>query len=196
VGRQTSLVVVVAPIIAHVMRYTFGLAGAEEGNLYYRLNEELRSLAAGACDRAAVIRTWAPLLSTLLPALKRLDQHPGILFRGIPESVAHIYTPGKQVRFTGFTSLTTLSVRAWEHAHSRAEGAAECTVLRLHCHSGRKLHGLSCFAHENEVILLPNALFVVSSEPHKASRFSKLFQQMLTATEIDLVELTGDAYQF
>lgn len=168
----------------------------EAENIYFRLNADLRMLAAGTCDRTSVIDTWAPLMTTLLPALRTLPPFAGVVYRGLPENVAAVYTAGKQVRFSAFTSATTSADTAWEAARAGEVDASRSTVLRLHIQSGRQLLDLSVFPAEDEVLLLPNTTFAVSSAPHVATRLLPLSGQRLRATEIDLVELTGESYQY
>eukprot|EP00727_Mastigamoeba_balamuthi_P007623 m51a1_g3481 putative nad(+)--arginine adp-ribosyltransferase mav (964) ;mRNA; f:772838-777011 len=129
--------------------YDVGLAGEQEDNVYYRLNEALRLRAEAP---------WSGFIYFLTRALRKLPSFKGTVFRGnkSPDLVRKEYLTGREIIWSGYTS-TSLDLST-----ARKFAGKGGVVFRIATSSGKDVSRLSTLGTENEILLPPNAVLVVS----------------------------------
>ena len=114
--------------------------------------------------------TVGPLIRNILSGMAKMPRMPLkhiTAWRGRPESMTalrQVYTPGRVVKWSAFTSC---SMRI-DNAAFMANWAQGC-VLKLVLTNAVSIAGMSCYPHEDEILLPPNTTFVVT---HKIGRAS------------------------
>jgi hypothetical protein len=128
-----------------------------QDNLYVQMNNLLRERNTGK------IQILKPFIAYLMRGLTKLPVFRGVVYRGIPQSqldlVRSSYRGGVDVHWSAFTS-TTLSLPA---AKTFAKGHGGI-IFRIRTLSGRRISCYSQFQNEEEIVISPNAQFVVTSE--------------------------------
>lgn len=133
------------------------------------MNEDLRTLASPKATtehRAATIAAWGPAVSWMRQGLRCLPAWTGTCYRAIPVSPAMLatsYTPGRRIRWSGFTSCSKYVYHAWRSI-SKANPSKRITVFAIRVHSARAIDEISCFPCEREVLLEPSSSFVVCGD--------------------------------
>ena len=144
-----------------VVVYTYdNQSGEQPGNLFYELNNALRQRGAG---RAALLQLWGGFLYYLLSALDKLTDTAGVVYRGYPDKakVEEQYQVGRPIQWGAFssTSTETTTAKAFTDKHSGV-------IFKLTVLSGKVIKAYSYFSAEDEVLISPQARFVVSSAPY------------------------------
>jgi hypothetical protein len=128
-----------------------------EDNLYVQLNNLLRERNAGK------LQVLKPYIAYMMRGLMKLPVYEGIVYRGIPGSQLELvrsgYKSGVDVHWSAFTS-TTSNLQA---AKQFAQGPGG-VIFRIRTHSGRRIRNYSQFQSEEEIMISPNARFMVTSE--------------------------------
>merc|ERR1719424_347992 len=141
-----------------VIVYTYdNQSSTPPGNLYYELNNALRQRGAG---RAALLQLWGGFLYYLLSGLAKLTDTAGVVYRGYPDKakVEEQYQVGRPIQWGAFssTSTATNTAKAFTDKHSGV-------MFKLTLQSGKVIQAYSYFPSEDEVLVSPQARFVVSS---------------------------------
>jgi hypothetical protein len=127
-----------------------------EDNMYVQVNNLLRERNPGK------LQVLKPYLSYMMRGLMKLPVFEGIVYRGIPDTqlelVRSSYKGGVDVHWSAFTS-TTSNLQA---AKSFAQGVGG-VIFRIRTHTGRRISTYSQFQNEEEIMISPNARFVVTS---------------------------------
>eukprot|EP00964_Phaeocystis_antarctica_P139117 scaffold103823_cov66-Phaeocystis_antarctica.AAC.1 len=144
-----------------VVVYTYdNQSGEQPGNLFYELNNALRQRGAG---RAALLQLWGGFLFYLLSGLAKLTNTAGVVYRGYPDKakVEEQYQVGRPIQWGAFssTSTETTTAKAFTDKHSGV-------IFKLTVLSGKVIKAYSYFSAEDEVLISPQARFVVSSAPY------------------------------
>ena len=167
-----------------VAAYTFdlGFNSEQEGadNLYNQLNDCLRERNA---QKMVLLK---PYLSYLLRALVKFPVLKTTVYRGIPaESVDVVrekYKEGSKVHWSAFTSTSTDIATAKQFAQGRGG-----ILFRVNVRNGRCVSLYSHCMSEDEVLLSPNSVFVVTAECHQDQDGFIL---------VDMLELLEEEYVF
>ena len=143
-----------------VYTYDNNQSGEQPGNLYYELNNALRQRGAG---RTAALQLWGGFLFYLLSALDKLTDTAGVVYRGYPDKdkVEEFYQVGRPIQWGAFSSTSTESTTAKAFTDKDSGVIFKLTVL-----SGKVIKAYSYFSAEDEVLISPQARFVVSSAPY------------------------------
>ena len=143
--------------------YTYDFnTGAKEGQLYYALNQGLRS--RDFKSRGAVLSVWGGYLYYLMAALEKLPSLKMHVYRGHPDKAAVLrqYKEGRPIQWGAFSSTS----RRPELASSFTD-REKGIIFRLKVTTGKDVKDFSFFAaEEEEVLLSPQTRFVVTSEPY------------------------------
>ena len=142
-----------------VVVYTYNNQSVEQdGNLYYELNKSLRERSTQG--RTALLQLWGGFLYYLLSGLAKLTDTTGVVYRGYPDKVKvqEQYKMGRPIQWGAFSSTST-DVAAAKLFTDKHDGVMfKVTVL-----SGKVIQAYSYFPSEDEVLISPQARFVVSS---------------------------------
>ena len=152
----------------------------QAGNLYFELNKALR--LRDAVQRTAALQLWGGYLYYLLAGLSKLAEMATVVYRGYPDKakVVEQYKVGRPIQWGAFSSTST-SVAATKGFTDQERGV----IFKLTVLSGKVIQAYSYFPSEEEVLLSPQARFVVSSAPYVgADGF----------TYLDLVEQKGTLF--
>lgn len=152
----------------------------QTGNLYFELNNALR--LRGAVQRTVALQLWGGYLYYLLSGLSKLADMATVVYRGYPDKakVVEQYKVGRPIQWGAFSSTST-SVAATKGFTDQERGV----IFKLTVLSGKVIQAYSYFPSEEEVLLSPQARFVVSSAPYVgADGF----------TYLDLVEQKGTLF--
>jgi len=143
--------------------YTYDFnTGAKEGQLYYALNQGLRS--RDFKSRGAVLSVWGGYLYYLMAALEKLPSLKMHVYRGHPDKAAVLrqYKEGRPIQWGAFSSTSRRPQLASSFT-DREKGI----IFRLKVTTGKDVKDFSFFAaEEEEVLLSPQTRFVVTSEPY------------------------------
>ena len=146
-------------------RYTHGDDNIQPP-FYLALNKDLRRLSSSTDltqeMRKQIVDAWSPMVTWMLSGCMKLTEWEGVVFRGrncSPDEMQSLYTRGRVVVMSTFTSCSTSADEAWYLA---GEDTADSTLLRFHCRSARNIAPYSCFPSEREIVLLPGSTYVVS----------------------------------
>ena len=167
-----------------VASYTFdlGIGSDREGedNLYNQLNNCLRERNAQTLD------LLKPYLSYLFGALAKFPVIKTRVYRGIPAAslgiVLEKYKPGTRVHWGALISTSTNISTAKQFALGPGG-----TIFRLNILNGRRCSLYSYSMSEDEVLLSPNSVFVVTAECRQDEDGYVL---------VDMVEIRGEGYVF
>mmetsp|Transcript_112023 Transcript_112023/g.198465 ORF Transcript_112023/g.198465 Transcript_112023/m.198465 type:complete len:113 (+) Transcript_112023:206-544(+) len=112
-----------------------------------------------------------------------MPTYEGLLLRGLPnrDEVETEYKAGRPIQWGAFVSTTTSILAAKEFCDKEAG-----VIVRISAGYGKKLGAISFFVDEEEVLLSPNAKFVVSAEVYQEAGWWFL----------DLVQQRGDWFVF
>jgi hypothetical protein len=152
----------------------------QAGTLYFELNHALRQ--RGGVQRTAALQLWGGYLYYLLSGLSKLTDVETVVYRGYPDKakVVEQYKVGRPIQWGAFSS-TSMSVAATKNFTDQEHGV----IFKLTVLSGKVIRAYSYFPSEDEVLLSPQARFVVSSKPYEgADGF----------TYLDLVESGGTLF--
>ena len=163
-----------------LVAYTYDTGEGKEGNLYFELNNALRK--RGSADRATLMDVWGAYLYYLLSGLSKLASTKTIVYRGYPDKakVQAQYQLGRPIQWGAFSSTST-DIDATKAFTNMEHGV----VFKLTVLSGKIIKAYSYFADESEVLVSPQARFVVSSEPYVADD---------GYTYVDMVEQNGTLF--
>ena len=140
--------------------YTYHNAiGGLQDNIYFQLNGALRSRKV----HPAKMRPWKGYLSFLMRALKHFPNFEGIVYRGgnrgiDRDTIASEYKVGRTIQWAAFSS-TSVTVETTKQFVHREKGV----IFKIQLLRGRAIGGFSFFPNEHEVLVSPNAQFVVTS---------------------------------
>ena len=142
-----------------VVVYTYdNQSGEQTGNLYYELNNALRKRTAQG--RVALLQLWGGFLYYLLSGLAKLTDTTGVVYRGYPDKakVEEQYQLGRPIQWGAFSSTSTdvAAAKVFTDKHSGV-------MFKLTLLSGKVIQAYSYFPSEDEVLVSPQARFVVSS---------------------------------
>ena len=164
-----------------VVAYTYNNQSVErDGNLYYELNKSLRERSAQG--RTALLQLWGGFLYYLLSGLAKLADTTGVVYRGYPDKnkVEEQYKMGRPIQWGAFSS-TSPDVAAAKVFTDKHAGV----MFKLNVLSGKVIQAYSYFPSEDEVLISPQARFVVSSA---------LYVGADGYTYLDLVEQQGTMF--
>ena len=139
--------------------YDLGFNSACDGedNLFTVLNNVLRERLP------AKMLLLKPFLAYLLRGLAQLPVATGLVYRGVPAptrpAIDEHYTLGADVHWSGFT-ITTLDPA---RARAFAQGPGGIIFRITLVNGGRRVSAYSAFPSESEVLLSPNARFIVTA---------------------------------
>ena len=152
----------------------------QAGNLYFELNHALRQ--RGGVQRTAALQLWGGYLYYLLSGLSKLTDVETVVYRGYPDKakVVEQYKVGRPIQWGAFSSTST-SVAATKGFTDQEHGV----IFKLTVQSGKVIKAYSYFPSEDEVLLSPQARFVVSSA---------LYEGADGFTSLDLVEQRGTLF--
>ena len=170
-------------------RYTYDhYDGVLEGQFFYELNLALREMPRAGPDEAAVIMTgWSAYMKVLTNGLRKLPNIQDLVFRGRPVGIDEMGPLFYRGRYVTFGAVTSTS-RSLEFAAHLAQQNG--TILRMFVHEGKSIADLSYFGREeDEVVLPPNASFVVTDEPR--SRTVDIATGPVNFHRIDLQQVRG-----
>ncbi|KAH3765325.1 hypothetical protein Pelo_2849 [Pelomyxa schiedti] len=126
------------------------LGGSDTQNFFFQLNEVLRK-------RGASFEGWRGYIHYLMSALRKLPSYSGVVYRGSNNpTTARPYTRGTSVVWSAFSSTSALESVARDFAGT--QGALFCIEIT----NGKDISAFSAIASEKEVLLPPNAKFVVT----------------------------------
>ena len=158
-----------------VARYTFdlGTPWTPKDNFYFLLNQDLRTACQPQCDREErkkIIAGWSCTVTTMLRALGKLPRPKGQVglkvYRGVAKpglEMAALYTVGRKIRWSGFTSTSTHAPPAVHMA-----GGDGGTILVIVTKTGRDISCISCYgSDEKEILLAPSNEYVVATAPYR-----------------------------
>ena len=164
-----------------VVVYTYdNQSGEQPGNLYYELNKSLRERSAQG--RTALLQLWGGFLYYLLSGLAKLIDTAGVVYRGYPDKnmVEEQYKMGRPIQWGAFSS-TSPDVAAAKQFTDKHSGV----LFKLNLLSGKVIQAYSYFPNEDEVLISPQARFIVSSA---------LYVGADGYTYLDLVEQKGTMF--
>ena len=164
-----------------VVVYTYdNQSGEQPGNLYYELNKSLRERSAQG--RTALLQLWGGFLYYLLSGLAKLIDTAGVVYRGYPDKnmVEEQYKMGRPIQWGAFSS-TSPDVAAAKQFTDKHSGV----LFKLNLLSGKVIQAYSYFPNEDEVLISPQARFIVSSA---------LYVGADGYTYLDLVEQQGTMF--
>ena len=113
-------------------------------------------------------------------------------WRGRPESMTalrQVYKPGRIVKWAGFTSCTTRI----DNAAYMANWADGC-VLELTLTDAVCIAELSCYPHEDEILLPPNTTFIVNPKT-KVEDITAGNGQTYMVKIIQMIQVEADGLQ-
>jgi hypothetical protein len=115
--------------------------------LYGALNNILR-----AKDRRK-LKPWFLYLKLFLTGLARLPSISRTIYRGIKQTLNHLYKEGETYVWWGFSSCT-ISVKVLKSEDFCGQSGAR-TMFAIECNSGKDIRNHSFHQDEDEVLLLP-----------------------------------------
>lgn len=122
-------------------------------NLYYKLNETLRS------EDRSQLEPWLRYLKLFLSGLNRLPSARQFVYRGVKSNFRKSYKKGQVITWWSFSSCS-LSIEALENNEFFGM-TGERTVFTIDCYSGKDISKHSCFQSEKEILLPPASQFDV-----------------------------------
>jgi len=132
--------------------YYTSYAKKDDHNLYRVLNTQLA--------KRDVPASWRPYLYYLIEGLKKIKAYNGIAYRGVPEQLTQLseqYRTGNTVVWVAFTSTCKKRDTMLQFSDD-----AKGTWMRIKITDGRDISAFSLKPNEGEVLLLPNAYFLVT----------------------------------
>ena len=139
-----------------VVAYTSDSGLGKESNLYYHINSSLRM------RKNEVLDMLRPYLTYFMSAMAKLPPINDTVYRGVTidgelrEEIKK-YAVGTKVHWSAFTSTSTDVASALQFK----DGNRSLLIFELKVVNGRNLSEYSIFPDESEVLLSPNARFVV-----------------------------------
>lgn len=164
--------------------YDLGMSSTNDGqdNLFFVLNNVLRERLP---KKMIQIK---PFLTYLMRGLTALPVVSGLVYRGVPAAtratIEEHYRLSTDVHWSAFTSTTLNLDSAREFAEAPGGVIFRLTLLN----GGRCSRAYSAFPTEDEVLVSPNARFIVTAECRVDLADGYYY--------VDMLERTGDGYVF
>jgi hypothetical protein len=150
--------------------------GNPRDNLYFQLNEQLRSRDTAA--RTEMVSVWGPIVHFLLKGMSKLPDYEGIVYRGYPNKAEVLaqYKKRRPIQWGAFSS-TSKSFDATKAFTDQQTGV----IFKIDVSSGKDINAYSFFPCEDEILLSPCHRFQVTSEPYEQDGY----------TVVDMMETCG-----
>jgi len=152
-----------------IWTYDLGTKGYQEENFYYQFNKMLLK------RNTKNLQTWTPYIYYLQKALSKLPDEVRTVYRGVNafEIVEKEYTNGRRIHWSSFSSTTTNMGTAIEFSGKAG------VVMKISIVNGKCIKPYSIIAREDEILLSPNMVFIVTKSIHTKDgiHFIKLQQE-------------------
>lgn len=143
----------------------------KEQNFYFVLNTVLQE------RKYSILKLLSSYMYWLQSGFSKLDNYVGTVYRGVPPNIADKvskkYTQNTRIQWSSYSLTTTdLSV-------ALSFAGANGIVLEITISTGKSLKKFSKFSSEEDILLSPNMVFIVSKSVHEfnASTRIQLIQQ-------------------
>ena len=138
--------------------YTFDTGGDRADNVYFQLNDALRTRKSDPSR----FRLWQGFAYYLLRALDQLEKLRTDVYRGCVlqhEAVKKDYAMGRPIQWAAFTSTSTSSSTSKMFVQKD-----ECVIFKIATITATNIGAYSFIPREEELLLSPNSRFVVTRE--------------------------------